>query len=225
MKTLKSVMIALALTSLSAKASITINFDIGEITSGGSLVSSGTFLFISHGTNNVLNSGNWTSGSSFLQGDDLLMGAFSISNGTATSALPGYVSPAGYGSTQFTGFFINGLTASDVDYSTGTLLNSKEFGNSGTSYNFGSYRTGLIEGFFNGPSGNMAWVIPPVGSALSLWAYTNTDLGGSGLYTGAEITANLATSASFNIVPEPSTGALLMIGAAGLVALRRLRKV
>jgi len=28
-----------------------------------------------------------------------------------------------------------------------------------------------------------------------------------------------------NMVPEPSTGALMMIGAAGLVALRRLRKV
>ena len=27
------------------------------------------------------------------------------------------------------------------------------------------------------------------------------------------------------LVPEPSTGALMMIGAAGLVALRRLRKV
>jgi len=42
--------------------------------------------------------------------------------------------------------------------------------------------------------------------------------GGSGLSTSA-------TFSQMTAVPEPSTGALMMIGAAGLVALRRLRKV
>ena len=38
-------------------------------------------------------------------------------------------------------------------------------------------------------------------------------------------TAFDAEGADISLVPEPSTGALMMIGAAGLVALRRLRKV
>ena len=38
-------------------------------------------------------------------------------------------------------------------------------------------------------------------------------------------TQYLESSGTVSLVPEPSTGALLMIGAAGLVALRRLRKV
>ena len=45
---------------------------------------------------------------------------------------------------------------------------------------------------------------------------------------GASIIANTSIDpegANISLVPEPSTGALMMIGAAGLVALRRLRKV
>jgi hypothetical protein len=36
---------------------------------------------------------------------------------------------------------------------------------------------------------------------------------------------NLTGYEEIAMVPEPSTGALIMLGAAGLVALRRLRKV
>ena len=225
MKQLTAVILASIMAGVSAKASVTINFDVGEITSGGSLVN-GTFLFVSHGTDNTFNSTSWTSGSSFLLGDDSLIGAFSIVNGSATSAIAGYVSPTGYGSTKFTGVFISGLGSSDINYSTGSLLNSKTFTSSGgTSYNFGSYRTDVVEGFGFGPDGNMAWTLPADGNTLSLFAASNTDIGESGLYLGADVSANLATSSTFQIVPEPSTGALLMIGSVGLVALRRLRKV
>lgn len=221
----------------SAKASVTIPFDIGEITSGGNLIATGTFIFVSHGVDNNFNSSAWVSGTTFILGDDKFMGAFSISNGSATSQITNYEIPIGgtpavsqgtYGTTKFTGIFINGLTSSDIDYSTGSLLNGKTFtaaGGSNPAYSFGTYRTDSIENYGNGPSGATAWILPSDGQALSLFAGSNTDLGGSGYYTGSDIPAALNTTSSFTIVPEPSTGALMMIGAAGLVALRRLRKV
>lgn len=46
--------------------------------------------------------------------------------------------------------------------------------------------------------------------------------------SGASLVANTTIDpegVNISLVPEPSTGALMMIGAAGLVALRRLRKV
>jgi hypothetical protein len=45
---------------------------------------------------------------------------------------------------------------------------------------------------------------------------------------GASIISNISIDsegANISLVPEPSTSALMMIGAVGLVALRRLRKV
>lgn len=45
------------------------------------------------------------------------------------------------------------------------------------------------------------------------------------LASGGSGTAVNATFTNLTAVPEPSTGALMMIGAVGLVALRRLRKV
>jgi hypothetical protein len=43
--------------------------------------------------------------------------------------------------------------------------------------------------------------------------------------TGSDLVAAASIAETLNVVPEPSTGALIMLGAAGLVALRRLRKV
>jgi len=79
---------------------------------------------------------------------------------------------------------------------------------------------------------------------VSAWGHANAgenysspaDLGGKSLQLkSANLTSSdvlvgslnpsYATNFSVNLVPEPSTGALMMIGAAGLVALRRLRKV
>lgn len=208
----------------SSQASVTINFDVGEITSAGTLVNSGTFLFISHGADNVFNSTTWTTGSTFILGDDLLMGAFSISAGGVTSAIEDYVSPTGYGTTKFTGVFIAGLTSTQVNYSTGALNGGLTFGTSGgASYAFGSYRTDSIEGFGFGPSGNMAWVIPSDGVALSLFAASNTDIGASGLYLGADISAALGTSATLVLIPEPNTSLLFTMALSALATFRRRR--
>ena len=216
-------MLAVAAFNSPAKASVTINYEVAEISSGGNLVLSGTLFFISHGADNTFNSNLFTSGtSSFLVGDDKLFAAVNILNGVASGALSDVLVPTGTinTTTKFTGLFVAGLTSSDVDYSTGSLLNSKTFGTGGTSYNWGSYRTDNIEAFGGATDGNIAWVFPAEGSANGLSAYSNT-----GIYTGASYTASLGTTSSFSLVPEPSTGALMMIGAAGLVALRRLRKV
>ena len=219
---LLAVVVALSTLALESKASVTINFDIGEITRAGTVVSTGTFLFISHGANNTFDSSSWTSGSSFLLGDDTLMGAFNIVNGSATSAISGYVSPTGYGSTKFTGVFLAGMTSTQINFATGALNGGLTFGASGgTSYSYGSYRTDSIEGFGFGPDGNMAWVIPSDSAALSLFAASNTDLAGSGLYSGADISATLATTSSVIVIPEPSIVGLL---GSALIALSVLRK-
>ena len=43
--------------------------------------------------------------------------------------------------------------------------------------------------------------------------------------TGSDLISSVAAPVTLEVVPEPSTGSLMMLGAAGLVALRRLRKV
>jgi len=43
--------------------------------------------------------------------------------------------------------------------------------------------------------------------------------------TGSDLISSVAVATTFDVVPEPSTGALMMIGAFGLVVMRRLRKV
>jgi len=66
-----------------------------------------------------------------------------------------------------------------------------------------------------------SWVLPSftTGGSQTWFALGNTTTAVRGTYDfngGSQI---------ITLVPEPSTGSLLMIGAAGLVALRRLRKV
>jgi len=66
------------------------------------------------------------------------------------------------------------------------------------------------------------WLLPANdGTAVNLRVADVDTLGE--LIMGTETGAN--SSRDIAMVPEPSTGALMMIGAAGLVALRRLRKV
>jgi len=61
----------------------------------------------------------------------------------------------------------------------------------------------------------MSQVLP---SDILFGSYSST----GGAYPGEGVTGEFKLQ---TVVPEPSTGALMMIGAAGLVALRRLRKV
>lgn len=73
--------------------------------------------------------------------------------------------------------------------------------------------------------GNSAWTMPTTsGIDVSTTTYTFASGTGSTALVGSiDNSAKGITLAA--VVPEPSTGALMMIGAVGLVALRRLRKV
>lgn len=218
-----------------SKASVTINYDVGEITSGLGKISTGTLFFISHGTDNLLNSSGWTTGSSFILGDDSLFAAVEIANGVAQGALSSYALPATATSntTKFSAIFLNGVGSNIVDYATGALKiipigsepsvqlafsNNASLRNAGT-YQYGNYRTDSIEGFGAGPSGNMAWIFPADGATLSLSAYS-----GTGDYKGQDITASLSTTASVIIIPEPSSISLMSLGLMGLAAMRLRRK-
>jgi hypothetical protein len=86
-----------------------------------------------------------------------------------------------------------------------------------------------------GGSGPNATIYNPVWLAVAPAAVENNIIEAATIYTqifastpGASIVLNSTIDpegADISLVPEPSTGALMMIGAAGLVALRRLRKV
>jgi len=86
-----------------------------------------------------------------------------------------------------------------------------------------------------GGSGDNAGIYNPVWLAVAPAAVEVNIIEAATTYTqiyastaGASIVLNStidSEGANISLVPEPSTGALMMIGAAGLVALRRLRKV
>jgi len=205
----------------SIQASTLMQYDVGIMTSGGSNVN-GTLFFISSGVNGTFDSGVFNAGAtSIINSADSLLWATEISGGIAQGNwTESYVSPVAAGQ-SITALFVQGLNSSVVNYSTGEFLSGKRIGLSGgTSYAFGTYRNNAAETFGGGDTSAIPWVLPAnAGAAVSLNAYSNT-----GTYTGADLTANLATSASFNLIPEPSSASLLALGVAGLVALRARRK-
>lgn len=203
-------------------ASVTINYDFGELKSGGSNISTGTFFIFGLGLNNTLDSLSWTSGTSFLRGDDKLLAAVAISNGVAQGALAGLdISIPGLG-TQLAGVFLSGIDSTRIDYTTGTLrsiaiglepsvqltFSSNISLPNAQSYGFGNYRTDNIEKFGAAtPGDNIAWIVPADGGTYNLSAYS-----GTGDYTGNDITASLITTSSFIVIPEPNSGSLLVFG-------------
>ena len=138
-QSLKSTRVAQALLVATAcfasfgMASVTINYEAGQITSSGTNVSAGTLLFISHGVDGVFNSSSWTIDSnSFLVGDDKLIKAVEINDGVASGAINGFdlISGAGANS-KFTGLFIQGITSTELDYVTALLVGSRKFSTTG----------------------------------------------------------------------------------------------
>lgn len=88
-----------------------------------------------------------------------------------------------------------------------------------TSGGFNSTKWALVTHYATGQ-----WKLPGSG-ALSM---VLNNVGASGSTASADIVLGSDNGANVNmvdVVPEPSTGALMMIGAVSLVALRRLRKV
>ena len=219
----RNLILAVLLTAClpSIQASTLMQYDVGIMTSGGSNIN-GTLFFISSGTNGTFDSGAFSSGAtSIINAADSLLFATAISGGIAQGNWEeNYVSPVAAGQ-SITALFVQDLTSSVVNYSTGAFLGGRSIGLSGgTSYAFGTYRNASAETFNGGDTSAISWVLPAnAGATVSLNAYSNT-----GSYTGGDLTANLATSASFNLIPEPSSASLLAIGVAGLVALRSRRK-
>ena len=203
------------------QASTLMQYEMGLITSGGTALS-GSLFFVSSGTNGTFDSGTFSAGAtSLINSADSLLFATAISGGSAQgnwSEL--YTSPVAVGQ-SITALFVKDLTSSEVSYSTGAFLGGKSVGlTGGTSYAFGSYRNSNVETLAIIGGDAIAWVLPAnAGATASLLAYS-----GSGDYTGSDFNANLATSASFNLIPEPSSASLLALGVAGLVALRARRK-
>jgi hypothetical protein len=202
------------------RSDVTINYWLQDFTIGASTnkITNGSLLFISHGTNNVFNSGSgWSSGtSSFILGDDSFLALVPIVNGKADGALANLAAPAGtsYGTTQFSILFINDISLQ----SNGSLLAGFTFGSGAgsTSYDYGTFRSSTIDRWGGEGDGYIAYQMPADGALVSFYS-VSADQGG-------DIPAALNTTSAFSIVPEPTSASLLMIGAAGLIALRRLRK-
>ena len=230
MKNKINILVALLIAFVpTVKASTLMSYELGQITSGGVNINSGTVFFISSGTNTTFDSGVFTVGAtSVISSTDTLLFAAAITNGASTGTwVEEYLTPVVAGQT-ITALFVQGLTSSDVSFTTGAFTGGKSIlASGGSSMAFGTYRTAGVENLssLGQPVADaIAWVIPAnAGVTASLLAYS-----GSGDYTGGNFNASLSTSSAFNLgvaaIPEPSSAALLAFGVAGLVALRVRRK-
>ena len=209
-------------------ASTLMQYELGDITLGSGAMLNGTVYFVSYGVDGVLNSSisalATAQSTSLVAGDDKWLFANSVVGGNVQGNWTEQYSTGIAAGQSIVAFFVNNLTETDVNYSSGLLLNSKNLGiagSGGSELAWGSYRTASVETLGGQVGDAIAWVLPTnVGSTASIIAYS-----GTGDYTGNDFNANLVAVNTVALVPEPSTGALMMIGAAGLVALRRLRKV
>jgi hypothetical protein len=223
MKILAALLIAFVPT---VKASTLMSYDMGQFTSGGASISSGTVFFISSGADATFDSGIFTVGAtSMIKSSDSLLFATAIGAGVASGTWTElYNAPVAVGQ-NITALFVGGLTSDDVSYTTGAFTGGKSIlASGGTSIAFGTYRTSSIDSVGGSVGDAIAWILPAnTGGTATLLAYSQT-----GDYVGTDITANLATSSAFNLgvvgIPEPSSASLLALGMAGLVALRARRK-
>lgn len=213
------------LMAFTSQASTLMQYEIATMVSGSTPIN-GTIYFVSYGIDGALNSsiGSLSGSSSLIAGDDKWLFANSVADGYVQGNWVEQYSTGISAGQKIIAFFVNGLTSSDVNYTTGGLLNSKTIGAGGagpTNLAWGSYRTDSVETLGGQVADAVSWTLPSnVGATASIIAYD-----GIGDFVGNDINASLATTGAFSLVPEPSTGALLMIGSVGLLALRRLRKV
>ena len=224
MKMKIKILAALLLTIVpTVKASTLMSYDMAEFTSGGTIISSGTVFFISSGNDSTFDSGVFTVGATSIikSSDSILFAAAINASGIAAGVwTESYTAPVAVGQT-ITALFVNGLTSADVNYTTGAFTGGKSIlASGGTSIAFGTYRSAVADSIVAEDA--ISWVLPAnVGSTATLIAYSQT-----GAYGPTGVSANLATSSTFNlgVIPEPSSASLLALGLAGLVALRVRRK-
>ena len=224
MKNKINILVALVLAIVpTVKASTLMSYDMGELRSGGTIISSGTVFFISSGTDGTFDSGSFTVGATSIvkSTDSILFAAAINASGIASGNWSeAYTAPV-VANQIITALFVKGLTSSDVSFTTGAFTGGKSIlASGGTSIAFGTYRSAVAD--TAAAEDAITWAIPVnAGATASLVAYSQT-----GAYGPTPVTANLATSSAFNLglIPEPSSASLLALGMAGLVALRVRRK-
>lgn len=157
---------------------------------------------------------------------------YGTSSQVANGGSPFVPSTTQFGFNNFTTLTVNGVAGTYNTFN-GTLTNvnySLSIGSSKSLYLWTAFNNELgIVRNANG-TGTAAWTTPT--SDLSGVTMNLSGLQASGAFEAGEILLGQTTdNASGNdfirleAVPEPSTGALMVIGGVGLVALRRLRKV
>jgi len=123
----------------------------------------------------------------------------------------------GFGYADTTGPEINVMInrVDQTQYSAGTLLSLAIYNKPDLSdWDAAAAKVVLTDASWSAP----AWSL--VGNDKDVFFTANTTA-----VVGSFSRNNVTGLETITMVPEPSTGALMMIGAAGLVALRRLRKV
>jgi len=215
---------AAALSVSSSFASTLMQFELGEIKVSGNNMVNGTLAFISFGADGIFNStpsGLALNSTSLISGDDIWLYARDIVGNNVQGNWQEQYSPAAVGQ-KFTALFIDSISSSQLNYSTGAFLGGLKIGTGAgsTSFQFGTYRTDSVETLGGNIPDPANWVLPSnVGATASFVAYSNT-----GDYTAADIVASLNTSGSFAVIPEPSTSSLLLAVSLAAITMRR-RKI
>lgn len=122
---------------------------------------------------------------------------------------------------------LDNLTTFAAGGTTGTALYAVAFNKGNYANGFaGSTRWALVTGTAFGSTAN-DWIYPTSSENIQLSQINNSSEVLAGVDGASAGIVGVGTSdvVMVALVPEPSTGALMMIGAVGLVALRRLRKV
>jgi len=233
----KLFLIAGALLSLgiaSSQASISLVLNIGSVAGW----TSGAVWLVSAGGDGVFSSPFVNGGSSLAgTGDTYIAGAiidssnYNVGGTTGSIAMPFTVN---YGTgiangNKIKAFWISAPSSavSLLDLNSGTLTAGNTFTTSGgTLLNWNGYTSTNTETAGGGLDPTMGWTLPSDSGASGLYlsVFTSDDPSG-GFADFPQTPGSLDATNVIGVVPEPSTGALMMIGAAGLVALRRLRKV
>mgnify|MGYP006272072527 CR=1 FL=1 len=159
-----------------------------------------------------------TSTSKFLI--SITVGDSAVSTNLLTSGETGFIGAGSQsGSTGFGAAWAAGkqlsLLVSNVAYNSGANTNSS------TNANYLLPNTTTQYALLTDAS----WLVPNTAGALDVSTTTYNFTANTTASFGSVIYSSPTGGNSVTLVPEPSTGSLMMLGAVGLVALRRLRKV
>jgi len=210
-----SVLAVLAAIQLT-NASVTINIGMGEMFANGSTLG-GYFPLGGRINFLALESGSWSNQtttfsnltSSFVPTGSVLLGSVYNDNSGGFGLTGGQIS------FSYSGNLNAGDEIIAVAYPTLTISSTSPGNNTKGFY----FRTSsVIDG------SDIAWVAPSDGSNVALYAYT---INQGGTLSNSTFTAGsgAAGGGGFTTVPEPSTYALLAVGAVGLFLSFRRRKV